>query len=76
MSGPYGSRNSVPCHANPLQKHTEYTVDIGMSTTTSPALDIYSCFVLGLVAGSDLHSDPNLRPLPAITCQLTADSPL
>ena len=23
MSGPYGFRNSVPGHANPLQKHTE-----------------------------------------------------
>ena len=41
-------------------------------------IDIYclghSCFVLGLVAGSDRHSDPTLRLLPAVTCQLTADS--
>ena len=34
----------------------------------------HSCSVLGLVAGSDLHSVFNLRLLPAITCQLTADS--
>ena len=36
----------------------------------------HSCFVLGLVASSDLRSGFNLRLLPAVTCQLTADSPL
>ena len=34
----------------------------------------HGCFVLGLVTGSNLHSHFNLRLLPAITCQLTADS--
>ena len=34
----------------------------------------HGCFVLGLVIGSDLHSDFNLRLLPTITCQLIADS--
>ena len=28
-----------------------YSVDVGMTTTTPPALNIYSCFVLKLVAG-------------------------
>ena len=53
-----------------------YRFDLGIITTTSPALDIaaFKQVVLGLVAGSKLHSDSNLRLLPAITCQLTADS--
>lgn len=33
----------------------------------------HACFVLEVVAASDLRLDFNLRLLPAITCQLTAD---
>ena len=46
-----------------------YPVDIGIPNATSPALDIAAlCLARGWQRSS------NLRLLPAVTCQLTADS--
>ena len=42
MSGPYGSRNSVLCHANPLQKHTELNSDLtNYEHSSSPSLTTF-----------------------------------
>lgn len=50
-------------------------VDICITTAASPALNLVIALLnLGLVAGSNLYSDSNLRLQPAITCQLTAES--
>ena len=57
--------------------HCTYAVAVSFQQNPSHEHKVAGCegcdyFVL--VAGSDLHSDSNLRLLPAVTCQLTTDS--
>ena len=54
------------------QQPPGYPVDIEITTSTSPALDIAAWCLDS--RPEDSHSDSNLRLLPGVACQLTTGS--